>query len=159
MYILQRYCLLLLISLTACHHTAKPLSDQQEFEIKRSVMQSFNGLVEAAKSLDVPAYLAYFDEVKFTALNENGTVEHSLIDFARIYQEQIPAIQEYLSLEFDQIKITVINATTAVLVNEYDAQLLLKTGDQIKAAGGGTQVWSMAGGTWKLVSVSSSTRR
>lgn len=34
--------------------------------------------------------------------------------------------------------------------------MMLKTGDNVKVSGGGTQVWSSASGKWKLVSVSAS---
>lgn len=117
---------------------------------------AFDGLVAAPKSLDVDRYLEYFDQARFTGLNEDGTVVHSLGEFARHYSA--PLIERYHSLEFSRVKITVLNSSTAVLVNEYTAQIVLKTGERIEAAGAGTQVWGLVDDDWRLVSVSSSSQ-
>ena len=65
-------------------------------------------------------------------------------------------IEKITSLEFKNVKVTVINPTTAILVNEYTQTILLKSGDTINQSDGGTQIWSKYNSEWKLVSVSAS---
>ncbi len=134
------------------------LSETQIDVLKNEVHAAFQGLVEAAMSLEVEPYLAFFDEHRFTALKENGTVVHSLDEFAEAYRHQIPMIKAYQSLEFDHVKLTVINSTTVILVNEYTATVLLSNDEEVTASGAGTQVWALTAGSWKLVSVSSSSQ-
>jgi aspartokinase len=52
--------------------------------------------------------------------------------------------------------VTVINPSTAILVNEYKQTILLKNTDTVQQSGGGTQVWSKSENKWKLVSISAS---
>ncbi len=59
----------------------------------------------------------------------------------------------------DKEKFTVINPSTAILVNEYKQTIRLKNKNVVKQAGGGTQVWSKSGNAWKLVSISASDAR
>ena len=134
------------------------ISEIKENETKNAINQAFKGLTEAAKSLDVNQYAEFFYKEKFTALNADGTVTHSFEEFINGYSEGISALESYESLEFKNVKITVANSTTAILVNEYDAVVVLKSGDKVSAKGAGTQVWSKENGTWKLVSVSSSSK-
>ena len=129
-----------------------------EDEIKNSVNLAFKGLAEAAKSSDVARYFEFFDKEKFTALNEDGTVTHSFGEFEKSYREQISSVENYQSLEFRNVKITVVNTDTAILVNEFRAEVVLKSGDVVTAEGAGTQVWAESDGNWKLVSVSSSSK-
>ena len=129
-----------------------------EDKIKDSVNQAFGGLIEAAKSLDVGRYVEFFDKERFTALNDDGTVTHSFDEFENTYRQQISALVNYESLEFSNVKISVINSQTAILVNEFTASVLLKSGDVVTAKGAGTQVWAETDGAWKLVSVSGSSK-
>ena len=126
--------------------------------IVAEVQQAFEGLVEASKTLDVDRYLEFFDEELFTGLSDDGTVIDGFADLAVKYREMIHEVQEFRSLEFQNVKISVINETTAILVNEYEASVLLRSGDVVQAAGGGIQVWSWIDDQWKLVSVSASAR-
>ena len=146
------------IVLLGCTPGDTPLTESEQDEARRQVSDSFDRLVAASKSFDFDRYLAFFDKDKFSGLNGNGTVTHSLADFERIYRPQFSVPQSYESLDFNKVKITIINRTTAILVNEFHARVLLKTGEVVPAAGGGTQVWSKSSGVWKLVNVSSSAR-
>jgi len=147
---------ILLLVFNGCAHNKVKQIENIDAKIKSEVTQSFNGLVEAAKSLNVERYLQFFDKDKFTSLNENGSVYHSLHDFEKQYREQIPYIEKYKSLKFYNMKIKVINSSTAILVNEFNAVVLLKSGETVSASGAGTQVWSKISDRWKLVNVSSS---
>ena len=151
------FVVLILVS-SSCAHNKVESSENFDDEIKSEVNQSFIGLVEAAKSLNVERYFQFFDKDIFTSLNENGSVFHSLTDFEKLYREQIPYIEKYKSLEFFNVKIAVINRTTAILVNEFHAVVLLKSGETVSASGAGTQVWSKVSDRWKLVNVSSSSK-
>lgn len=110
------------------------------------------------KSLDVEAYFQYFDQENFSSLNENGTVTHNFEEFSKTYLKQVPYIKSYQSLKFNNVAINVINDTTVILLNEYDAVVVLTSGESIKASGAGTQVWSKKTGHWKLVNVSGSSK-
>ena len=65
-------------------------------------------------------------------------------------------VEKNESLEFHNVKITVVDQNTAILINEYKQSMLLTSGDFIQLAGGGSQVWSKSSGEWKLVSISAS---
>ena len=134
------------------------MTEQQEQTARESVTKSFEGLAEAAKSLNSASYFEYFDKKDFTFLNDDGTVIHSFAEFEKFYRQGITSIEKYHSLEFSKVKITVLDSQTAILVNEFKAKILLKSGDQISMAGAGTQVWSKREGDWKLVNVSSSSK-
>ncbi len=148
--------LALVLTGSGCKPNDSRLSAEDIDEISEAVNQSFLGLVKAARSLDADAYFSYFDTERFTALSADGTVTHSFEKFAETVRQQFTALQSYQSLEFSQVKISVINADVVVLVNEYQAEVVLKSGDLVSASGGGTQVWALQGDEWKLVSVSSS---
>ena len=139
-----------------CFSTLGHLNTSRKNEIYTEVNSAFQGLVDASKSLDHEKYFSYFDAEKYTTLNEDGTVLHSLDAFREMYLPQQKYIKSYQSLEFSNVKIDVIDASTAVLVNEYTASVTLTSGETVSAAGAGTQVWSKRTGTWKLVNVSSS---
>lgn len=151
------FFLLCSLPLSSCNEEVH-LSANEENEIKRSVERAFRDLQEAAKSLDVDRYMGFIDREKFTFLNEDGTVLHSFEEFEKRYRRGIASVEEYNSLEFDHVKITVIDQNNAVLVNEFNAVLQLKSGDVLPTAGAGTQVWSKIKGDWTLVNVSSSSR-
>lgn len=128
-----------------------------EEEIKAEVYQAFQELVEASQELNFDRYLRSFNLEKFSGLHANGTVMHSISDLVQTYRPGFEMVEKVESLEFNNVKITVLNKTTAILVNEYQDVSLLKTGERIEGKGGGTQVWAKSSGGWKLVSVSSST--
>ena len=125
-------------------------------QIEAEVLDAFDGLVEASKALDPSRYMAFIDAEKFTGLSADGTVWHSTKDLEALISSGFPMIEEITSLEFRNVKVTVINPTTAILVNEFKQTILLKDKNVIEQAGGGTQVWSKAGSAWKLVSISAS---
>ena len=149
---------LLLFIMVGCVHKKSEASNEPYEEVVLEVNAAFNGLIEAVKSLDTGRYFQFFDEGRFTSMNADGTVFHNLTDFKDPYREQIAMIQKYESLQFQNVKVTVVNNTTAVLVNEYQASVVLKSGEKVLAAGAGTQVWSKATGVWKLINISSSSK-
>lgn len=124
--------------------------------IESEVLNAFHGLADAAESLDSERYFEFFDKEKFTGLNADGTVWDSFSSFEPLITTGFSMIEKSLSLEFTLVKVTVINSTTAILVNEYTHALELKDGTVIKQSGGGTQVWFKLEKVWKLVNVSAS---
>lgn len=129
-----------------------------EATVDASVQRTFGALVAAARSLDVDDYLSFFDREHFTALNADGSVVHSFAAFEDAIRNEFALLARYESLAFDRVKVTALDADTAILVNEFRAVVVLTSGETVSAAGGGTQVWRKTGGAWKLVSVSSSAR-
>ena len=127
-------------------------------QIEQEVQQSFKGLAEAVNAIDVKGYFAFFDHEKFVGLNADGTNWNSIEDLERLIYPSFELIQKVESLVFTNVRISVIDANTAILVNEYEQRVLLKSGELVDFAGGGTQVWSKASGRWKLVSVSASVK-
>lgn len=152
--------ILVLLSSAGCAATSAPWGRQAAAGGSRSVeaevRQRFEALAVAARLLDVPAYLAFFDASAFSALNGDGTVMHALPPFAEMYRASIESVEGYVSLEFDRVHVSPISDDVAILVNEYTAVVRLKTGDVVEGTGAGSQVWSKASGEWLLVSVSSS---
>lgn len=147
----------MVVSLTmasGCSSVNMQSIDKHNIELE--ILDAFGGLVQASKSLDSNRYFEYFDKEHFTGLNADGTVWHSIDSLETLISAGFPMVEKVLSLEFKNVKVTVINQTTAILVNEYTQSMLLKSGDTISQSGGGTQVWSKADGVWKLVSVSAS---
>ncbi|MBY0574272.1 MAG: nuclear transport factor 2 family protein [Undibacterium sp.] len=128
-------------------------------QIEAEVRVAFEGLVQASTALDSNRYFDYFDKNKFTGLNADGTVWHSIQALEKIIYAGFPLVDKITSLEFKNVKVTVINPSTAILVNEFTQSILLKSGDTVKQSGGGTQVWVKTNGAWKLVSVSASDAR
>ena len=126
--------------------------------LESEVRHAFESLVAASEALDVPRYLGHFDAEKFVGLNADGTVWESFEALRALIEPAFLSIEKIDSLQFDKVKISVIDADTVLLVNEYQQQATLKSGDVFTSAGGGTQVWSKESGSWKLVSVSSSAR-
>ncbi|NQZ24106.1 MAG: nuclear transport factor 2 family protein [Colwellia sp.] len=129
-------------------------TDKTTAEIE--VLSAFNGLVEASKSLNSDKYFEYFDKEKFTGLNSDGTVWHSISGLEAMIPSGFSMVEKIITLEFKNVKVTVLNQTTAILVNEYTQSMLLKSGDEVTQSGGGTQVWFKQSSVWKLVSVSAS---
>jgi hypothetical protein len=125
-------------------------------KIELDVLDAFKGLVKASESFDTDRYFEFFDKERFTGLNVDGTVWHSFENFEALISSGFPMVERNLSLEFINVKVTVISPTTAILVNEYKHSMLLKSGDIVEQSGGGTQVWYKSNNVWKLVSVSGS---
>jgi ketosteroid isomerase-like protein len=124
--------------------------------IHKEVDQAFRGLVDAILAMDTEQYFGFFDPKLYTALNANGSVTHSFKLFSDLFREQINFVEAYKELSFHNVKITVLDEKNAVLVNEFEAKVHLKEGNQIiSTAGAGTQVWAKHSGEWKLVHVAS----
>src|SRR5688572_787408 len=121
--------------------------------IKADVLRAFEGLVDASKALDPGRYLDYIDQEKFTGLGADGKVWHAFEDLEKLISAGFQMVRKIVSLEFSNVKVTVIDASTAILVNEYRQTLLLQNAETVQQAGGGTQVWSRSGNEWKLVSI------
>ena len=132
------------------------MTEHNEKEIEEEVYKAFQELVEASQELNFDRYLSLFNHEKFSGLHANGTVMHSILDLVQTYRPGFGMIEKVEHLKFSNVKITVINERTAILVNEYREVSLLKNGDRVEGKGGGTQVWEKSDRDWKLVSVSSS---
>lgn len=145
--------MLLALTQTNLAHATSTIADSE-----KEVLVSFQSLVDASINLDAEAYFQHFDADKFVGLNTNGTKWNSLTDFAPVVTIGFDSIQEVISLEFPNVKVSIIDQYTAVLVNEFSQSVLLKNNATITVSGGGTQVWSKRSGDWKLVSVSASNK-
>jgi hypothetical protein len=128
-------------------------------QLEAEVLDAFKELVEASKALDADRYFECFDKERFTGLNADGTVWHSIEDLERLVSPGFAQVERVISLEFQNVKVTIINPSTAILVNEYKETSLLKDGHTVEQSGGGTQVWAKSKNAWKLVSVSASETR
>lgn len=125
-------------------------------QIQTEVLEAFKGLVDACRALDARRYLDYLDKKKFTGLAADGRVWHAFKNIEDVISGGFAMIEKIVSLEFDQVKVTVLNPSTAILVNEFTQTILLKDGTSVEQSGGGTQVWLNTGEAWKLVSISAS---
>lgn len=125
---------------------------------EQEVLASFHSLVDASKKLDVKAYFQHFDADKFVGLNSDGTNWNSIDDLEPIINAGFGSVKKVISLEFPNVRVSMIDDYTAVLINEFTQTILLKSGNTFHLAGGGTQVWSKRSGQWKLVSVSASSK-
>ena len=144
--------------LSACGSDGSPVTEARRVEIEKQVTAAFEGLVEAAKTLNPDAYFEYFDKERHTSLNENGTVTLTFDEFAESYRKRIKTFSKYESLIFKNVKITVIDENSALLVNEFDVKVALKSGSTVSAAGAGTQVWVKKDLVWRLVHISASSK-
>lgn len=131
-----------------------PVSPETPASAEAEVRAAFKGLVEASQALDARRYLDYIDKETFSGLSAEGTVWHTFEDLEKVISTGFPMIEKIVSLEFSNVKVTVINPSLAILVNEYKQSILLKDASTVHQAGGGTQVWYKAGHAWKLVSIS-----
>ncbi len=127
--------------------------------IEAEVMDAFAGLVQASKALDADRYFAYFDREKFVGLGADGKVWQSIKNLEDVVGPGFAAVEEIVALEFFNVKVTVVDEATAILVNEYKQTILLKDKSLVKQAGGGAQVWSRGKDGWQLVSISASDAR
>jgi hypothetical protein len=125
-------------------------------QIEAEVLDAFAGLVDASKALDSRRYFEYLDKDKFTGLSADGKAWHSIQDLENVVVPGFLMVQKIVRLEFRNVKVTVINPSTAILVNEYQQTILLKNGATVEQSGGGTQVWYKADNAWKLVSIAAS---
>lgn len=150
--------LFLTIVLIACREHEIELSEESKRSIELEVRHVFNELVSASSALDSDRYFKYIDADKFVGLNADGSNWNSIIELKKVVEPGFNAVKEVQSTVFTNVKVSVIDLSTAILVNEYEQKVLLKTGESIMIAGGGTQVWSKANGNWMLVSISASNR-
>ncbi len=125
-------------------------------QIVAEVTEAFQGLVKASKALDARQYLEFIDMEKFTGLSADGKAWHSAKNLEGLINAGFPMVEKIVSLEFCNVKVTAINHSTAILVNEYKQTILLKSKEVVEQSGGGTQVWSKGDAGWKLVSISAS---
>lgn len=149
--------LCLLVLLISCSENTK-LSENEESRIEQHVLQSFSQLADTSKRLDSESYFKFFDKEKFLGLNADGTNWNSISDLRKLIEVGFDAVESVESLKFTNVKISVIDKNTAILVNEYEQILLLKNDSRVTNYGGGAQVWSKASGEWKLASISASTK-
>jgi len=124
--------------------------------IEAEIIDAFSGLVDASKALDLSRYCANIDKDKFTGLNADGKVWHSYDDLEKVISGGFQMIEKIVSLEFFNVKVTVISPSTAILVNEFTQTILLKNADTVQQSGGGVQVWNKSEDGWKLVSIAAS---
>lgn len=127
-------------------------------QVLSSVMSAFQELARSAEAMEHDRYFSFFDRQDFTALNADGSVLHTFHDFEIMFRNQISFVDRYLDLKFDNVKVSTVGPDVAILVNEYSARLLMKSGDTVLAEGAGTQVWSRSSGKWLLVNVSGSVK-
>ncbi|MEN1727479.1 MAG: nuclear transport factor 2 family protein [Pseudomonadota bacterium] len=125
-------------------------------EVETEVQVAFESLVAASRALDMDRYLEHFDREHFVGLNSDGRTWQSLAELEPLVRGGFATTEAVLELHFPTVKISVIDAVTAVLVNEFEQTLLMNDGTTVQIAGGGAQVWSKRSGAWKLVSVSAS---
>ena len=143
--------------LAVCLLCANTVSANQP-NVEEQVLAAFKSLVEASRNLDSHAYFQHFDHNKFVGLNSDGTNWNSIDDLKPLIEGGFGSIASVNQLVFTNVRVSVIDTYTAILVNEYQQSVTLKSGDLVHLAGGGTQVWSKRSGQWKLVSVSGSNK-
>lgn len=125
-------------------------------QIEAEVIDAFRELVDASEALDPSRYFEYIDQDKFTGLSADGKAWHTFKDLENVISTGFQTVERIISLEFANVKVTVINPSTAILVNEYKQTLLLKNAETAQQSGGGMQVWSKSENAWKLVGISAS---
>lgn len=124
--------------------------------IEAEVIHAFRGLVDASEALDASRYFDCIDQDKFSGMSADGKAWHSFSDLKNVITTGFAMVEKIVFLEFSNVKVTVINPLTAVLVNEYKQTILLKDGGAVQQSGGGVQVWSKTDDGWKLVSIGAS---
>jgi len=152
------FIMMILLLLGACSSGEQRLTTEKEASIHDEIEGVFHELTKAAETLDHERYFSFFDENNFSVLNADGTTSSRFESFKNSYLPQLKHIQEYNYLEFDPVNISVIDIRNAVLVNEYSAEVMLKSGEVVTASGAGVQFWSKRTGEWKLVHVSDATK-
>ncbi len=147
-----------LVLFGACQVSNRDMSIEQRHQVESEVQRAFEGLSQAAQTLDHERYFSFFDRSDLTILNADGSILDSYSEFQQTYQPQLEYIQKYNHLKFDPVTIDVIDENNAVLVNAYIGEVVLVSGDVLSVAGAGTQVWSKRTGEWKLVHVTNIVR-
>lgn len=141
-----------------CSHKPTAMSSQQKQQAEREVRLAFSQLVAAYHALDTAKYFSFFYQEKFIGLSEVGTNWNSFAPLKQGIEAGFSAIAHVEQLTFPNVKVSVIDPNTAILVNEFQQIARLHSGDVIEFAGGGTQVWVKHSGSWKLVSISASAK-
>ncbi|MRX28135.1 nuclear transport factor 2 family protein [Kangiella sp. HZ709] len=147
---------LLFILIISCTQKQTTITTADTAIVKSQIRAQFNSLAIAAKNLDVNSYLSFIDKDKFTGLKVDGTNWNHYEGFKIDIVTGFSFIKKVHSLKFPNVKISVVNAETAVLTNEYIQVFSLNDGAKLTSKGGGTQVWSKASGKWLLISISAS---
>ncbi len=149
---------IVLMVMMGCANNNQQLSTAEIQRVETEVRQAFDELVAAANDLDIERYFGFFNHEKFIGLNADGTVWHSVEDLKKLIEPGFSSTVKIESLEFSQVRISVIDSNTAVLVNEFSQVMELQNGYEVTSQGGGAQVWSKSTGQWQLVSVSASNK-
>lgn len=149
---------LLAALLFSCNGENRELSEDSMREIEQEIRQAFSSLVQASKALDTARYFEHIDTEKFVGLNADGSNWNSFSELRELIEPSFNSVGNIESLVFTNVRISVIDEDTAVLVNEYEQEVSMKDGARFSDAGGGAQVWSKATGRWLLVSISASSR-
>jgi hypothetical protein len=144
--------------LLGCQPNVGELSIEQKNRVETEVNQAFKQLVKVSTELNVEQYFALIDADKFVGLNANGSNWNSIAELRQVVEPGFNFVETVESLTFPNVKISVIDAQTAVLVNEYEQTVVLAGGSRHTSRGGGVQVWSKASGQWLLVSISASAK-
>lgn len=113
-------------------------------------------MIAACRALDAERYFACIDKDRFSGLSAQGEAWHCVKSLEQVIHGGFAAVEEIVALDFDNVKVTVINPVTAILVNEYRQTVRLKDQRVVALAGGGSQVWAACGEAWKLVSICAS---
>ncbi|WP_100657017.1 nuclear transport factor 2 family protein [Alteromonas flava] len=129
-------------------------SKSNETQIEHEVLAAFDQLVTASKNLDAKHYFKLIDTEKFVGLDSDGTNWNSIEDLKPLITIGFSAIKTISSLEFTNIKVSVIDSQTAILVNEFTQSFTLQNDQSMTISGGGAQVWHKKNGSWKIVSIS-----
>ncbi len=137
---------------------ARDSNEIDQKHIEQEIQAAFSALADAVRTLDTEKYFGFFDHDIYTALNADGSVTHSFDEFSASFIAQTNYVEAYKALDFHNIKITVVDLKTAILVNEYTAEVILQSGEILRAAGAGTQIWSKRTGSWKLIHVAGSAK-
>ena len=151
---LLAFMIISVLVMTGCDCKERVMTPKEEQAIKEEIKTAFNDLVESGKLLDPEKYMQHFDNDKFTGIYTGGVVLESKQEFHDFYETMISSVSSYKSLEFHKVVITVINKDVAILVNHFEAEVILASGEEVEGSGAGTQVWHRTANGWKLVSVS-----
>lgn len=156
---LYRYESLALLSLLgACVSEPAITSSWQPIDVKSEIEFAFRELVDAAQSNDTEQYFSFFEPDAFTAIGADGSVIPTFEAFKLIYAPQFAAVENYIGLDFETVEIRIIDKQTAILLNEYTAELVLVSGERVSASGAGVQVWVKRSDQWKLAHVTDITK-
>jgi len=141
-----------------CSQKDMKLSETEKIQIEKEINHAFANLVDISTTLDSTRYFELIDKDKFVGLNANGQNWNNIEDLKAIIIPAFDMVKKIESINFTNVKISVIDKNTAILVNEYNQTIMLDNGQIIKDSGGGTQVWSKSSGHWLLVSISASSK-